>query len=294
MFLFKVSYRRFVIRQGYYINGAFLYPSDTVGNFFKKNYGLGSQISTRFEERFETFRHIKIEDQEEYKLKSLDSFLYSFVPAMADYKSRLGLGILFLDLISTYRGWRHSKGLPVRGQRTWSNAWSCYRSNLILREVKLKIAKKYYGNLPENEINMAFLAEDINSLWRIQWEHEWKSAKKRLKLSEKNSKKSPIKVDLASMAQGNIIVDNITKKKLKANRRKRTVQKNVFTLGFDPGFTKFVLKNVDDLNKQNKTTLAMLSTSKTTKKIVVKKKIDVKATKIAHKTKKKNKKSLWE
>ena len=94
------------------------------------------------------------------------------------------------------------------------------------------------------------------------------------------------------MAQGNIIVDNITKKKPKANRRKRTIQKNVFTLGFDPGFTKFVLKNVDGLNKQNKTTLAMLSTSKTTKKIVVKKKIDVKATKIAHKIKKKNKKSL--
>jgi hypothetical protein len=33
-----------------------------------------------------------------------------------------------------------------------------------MREVKLKIAKKFYGNVPLNEINMAYLAEDINSL----------------------------------------------------------------------------------------------------------------------------------
>lgn len=213
---------------------------------------------------------------------------------MGDYKSKIQTNILFLDLISTYRGWRHSRGLPVRGQRTWSNAWSTYRSNLILREVKLLLAKKFYGNVPENEINMAYLAEDINSLWKVQWEHEWKIAKKKLKLSERTNKRTPIKVDLPAMAQANIITDNLTHKKLKANKKKRITQKNVFTLGFDPGFTKFVLKNCHDPIRIKGSGLTLSSTNKTSKKIVSKKKIDIKAVKIAHKTKKKNKKSLWD
>ncbi len=213
---------------------------------------------------------------------------------MGDYKSRLQVSILFLDLISSYRGWRHGRGLPVRGQRTWSNAWSSYRSNLILREIKLKIAKKFYGNMPENEINMAYLAEDINSLWKVQWEHEWKTAKKRLKILERGNKRTPVKIDLVSMAQGNIITDDLTQKKLKANKKKRIIQKNVFTLGFDPGFTKFVLQNCHNPIKGGIFGGAVMNTPKTFKKVVTKKKIDIKAQKIAHKTKKKNKKSLWD
>jgi len=146
--------------------------------------------------------------------------------------------------------------------------------------------------LPEHEINMAYLAEDINNLWKVQWEHEWKAAKKRLKISERNNKKNPIKIDLASMAQGNIILDDITKKKLKANRKKRIIQKNVFTLGFDSGFTKFVLRNYNNLTKQGQVNATLLSPTKGLRKIVTKKKIDVKAEKIAHKTRKKSKKSL--
>ena len=31
---------------------------------------------------------------------------------------RLLINIYLLELLGTYRGWRHSRGLPVRGQRT--------------------------------------------------------------------------------------------------------------------------------------------------------------------------------
>jgi hypothetical protein len=162
-----------------------------------------------------------------------------------------------------------------------------------MREVKLKIAKKFYGNLPPSEINMAYLAEDINLLWKAQWDNEWKAAKKKIKLAEKKNSRTPMKIDLASMAKNNIILDDVTNKKLKANKKKRVVQKNVFTLGFDPGFTRFVLKSYNTIVRS--TYPVMLVETKTkTKKSPIKKKIDIKAQKLAHKKKKKSKKSVWD
>jgi hypothetical protein len=108
------------------------------------------------------------------------------------------------------------------------------------------------------------------------------------------NKNTPIKIDLKSMSENIIITDDITKKKLKANKKKRVVQKNVFTLGFDIGFTKFVLKNYHQLNKSNNLNATILTNSKSTKKASTKKKVDIKIKKQTHKTKKKNKKSIWD
>ena len=43
------------------------------------------------------------------------------------------LNILRLYLIKSYRGRCHALGKPVRGQRTWSNAWNSYKVNKTLR-----------------------------------------------------------------------------------------------------------------------------------------------------------------
>jgi len=49
-------------------------------------------------------------------------------------------------LIKVYKGKCHLVGKPVRGQRTWSNAWTSFKRNLILRkfvsEIKLKLSKE--------------------------------------------------------------------------------------------------------------------------------------------------------
>lgn len=53
--------------------------------------------------------------------------------------------IIRLYLIKSYKGRCHAIGKPVRGQRTWSNAWTSYNINKILRkfiaETKLKSRK---------------------------------------------------------------------------------------------------------------------------------------------------------
>jgi len=138
----------------------------------------------------------------------------------------------------SYRGWRHSRGLPVRGQRTWTNAWSVYRNNLILREYKLLLAKRLYGNLPSDNLNVIHLAEQVNLLWKLQWENEWNEVRKKRLLAAKSNFQAT-SVDLVSMSKG--IVDNSGNKKLK-KKTKSLFNKNVFTLGFDAGFTKALIK----------------------------------------------------
>lgn len=173
-----------------------------------------------------------------YKWVILLKTLTNIVPLNRSVKDRLLLNIFYLDLIMSYRGWRHSRGLPVRGQRTWTNAWTVYRSNLILREYKIIIAKRLYGSLPLDDLSVAYLAEQTNLLWKLQWENEWKEAKKKRLLILKSNTKAT-SVDLYSMSKG--IVDNSYNKKSK-KKVKSHFGKNLFTLGFDPGFTKALIK----------------------------------------------------
>jgi len=158
---------------------------------------------------------------------------------------RLLINIYLLELLGTYRGWRHSRGLPVRGQRTWSNGWSAYRANTILREYKIQIVRRLYGQNFSNEYYTAYLAEEVNNMWRLQWEREWRDARKKRFMASKNNIHS-VNVDLAAMAK--MQVGGSLKKK-DQSVKKTKVKKNCFVLGFDPGFTKLLLRN--SVNEQS-------------------------------------------
>lgn len=154
--------------------------------------------------------------------------LNSIVPDNKDLGKRSTFNIFMLDLINSYRGLRHAFGLPARGQRTWSNAWSSYRSNLTLRQFKIKLSKRLYTSITINELNIAYLAETINNLWKLQWDNEWKKAKRHRQVQAKKSR-NLYNVDLKAIASANVSVRDDKKK---AN----------YVIGFDPGFTKYVLK----------------------------------------------------
>ena len=203
--------------------------------------------------------------------------------------NKLVSNILLLDVLGTYRGWRHLKGYPVRGQRTWSNGWSVYRSNLVLRETRLKIAKDIYNIHSVNDLNIILLAEQINLMWKLQWNYEWVQAKKRRldtigekleSFGSRRRKKGLFKVDLLGLSQLNF--ENISKRK-KANMRKRTYNKNYISLGFDPGFTRTLL--VGSKNAKKTTNVATSVIFKNTVEAKVKK--NKKARAIKAKVKKK-------
>jgi hypothetical protein len=210
--------------------------------------------------------------------------------------SKWMMNIYILDLLQTYKGWRHSKGLPVRGQRTWTNGWSSFKTNLILRNFKIKIAKNIYRQVPISEMNTMYLAEQINAMWKIQWEHEWAKAKSS-RLEAVKSGKS-IKADLVGMAKGNIVspqkFDKMSKK------QKQTVKKDTFSLGFDPGFTKKLIdslyraQSLEKTRGKKKTKLSVIDPEEKKSKKIKRKKIDEKTKKLKHRLKKKSKKSVWD
>lgn len=142
------------------------------------------------------------------------------------------MNIFFLDLINTYRGWRHSVGLPVRGQRTWSNANTVYKNNLNLRYFKMNLIKKLYNTVSNQTVNLIYSAEQFNLLWKLQWELEWKEAKKKKVFFLK-------KKHIRDQISLNSIVEN---QNLNMKDKKVAYSNKNFSFGYDKGFTKMLLK----------------------------------------------------
>lgn len=218
------------------------------------------------------------------------------IPNFDRLNNKLILNIYCLDLISTYRGWRHSRSLPVRGQRTWSNGWTASKLNNFLKTLKIKKGYSTYGNLPSWEIYTAILAEQVNKVWRTQWFREWSLAKKnRLKTKVH---RNVYRVDLFSMSQGNVM--SPVKFARLSKKKQQAFNKNHFSLGFDLGFTKSLLHQVYELRsagkKLKRTSPVIFHKSDLSwkKKTNKKKKIDIKVKKAAHVAKKKSKKSAWD
>jgi hypothetical protein len=104
-----------------------------------------------------------------------------------------------------------------------------------------------------------------------------------------------IKIDLFAMANNQIM--NPMKFKKMTKKQKQSFKKNHFSLGFDPGFTKSLLKDlynsrIDPDHKSDSGSKLIFRKSESKKKRVVKKKIDIKTKKLAHESKKKKKKSV--
>lgn len=206
------------------------YSSFSISEFFFKYicYGFSYKLYTLTLLRLESRVEKKLKDYKTSKTVAVYKLLTSVSPENKDLKKKQLFNIFVLDLINSYRGLRHAFGLPVRGQRTWTNAWSCYKSNLVLRQFKIKLSKRLYTSITLNDLNIAYLAEQINNLWRIQWDNEWKKARHQRQGQAKKSRNF-YNVDLKTIASANVSVSS--KKK----------NKN-YLVGFDPGFTKYVMK----------------------------------------------------
>ena len=200
-------------------NGSNLEYGLSLNYLKKKNYGIGFFFLKFLNSRFELNFNSSIASFYFNQWVCLHKFLISIVPKDSSFKKRKLLNIFFLDVINSYKGWRHSHGLPVRGQRTWTNANSSYKSNVTLRYFKINSAKRIYGSSSIHETTVAYFAEQINLLWKLQWEKEWLSAKKkRTQIFKK--KTGSYKIDLYSMAKGQVSSgDSLSSKK--KNKKKK-------------------------------------------------------------------------
>ncbi len=84
-------------------------------------YGIGRQMSRRILEQAGISFDMKVNEWNDDQLSALRKLISEEVKTEGELRSQVQLNIKRLMDIGCYRGLRHRKGLPVRGQRTKNN-----------------------------------------------------------------------------------------------------------------------------------------------------------------------------
>jgi len=93
----------------------------------QKIYGIGNTRAKLVCEVSETKPSTKIKDLDEKQLASIRKFINEEYVVEGDLRREVALNIKSLMDLGCYRGRRHRMSLPVRGQKTKTNAKTCKR-----------------------------------------------------------------------------------------------------------------------------------------------------------------------
>ena len=98
-------------------------------------YGIGIQTSKKILTQLQIDHNIKVSDLSESNISSLRDILETEEFKLeGDLIRLISLNIKRLIDINSFRGRRHLKGLPVRGQRTRTNNRTSRRQGLFIRK----------------------------------------------------------------------------------------------------------------------------------------------------------------
>lgn len=85
-------------------------------------YGIGRPSSQKILEKANINRDTKSDDLTDAQLNSIRQIIDTHFKVEGDLRSEISMSIKRLMDLGCYRGLRHRRGLPVRGQRTHTNA----------------------------------------------------------------------------------------------------------------------------------------------------------------------------
>lgn len=85
-------------------------------------YGIGPATSRKICEATGLSLDIRVKDLTEDQVAKLRNYIEHNLSVEGELKSKVSMNIKKLNEIGCYRGIRHRKGLPVRGQSTKNNA----------------------------------------------------------------------------------------------------------------------------------------------------------------------------
>ena len=85
-------------------------------------FGIGRTRSTKILEQAKVDRNTRVKDLSEDDVRKIRQIITDEGKVEGDLRKDVGLDIKRLMEINCYRGMRHRRGLPVRGQRTHTNA----------------------------------------------------------------------------------------------------------------------------------------------------------------------------
>lgn len=85
-------------------------------------HGVGKKTSEKILEALKISPNLKTDQMDENLVAKIRDFIERNVTVEGELRRRTAMNIKRLIDLQSYRGLRHRKGLPVRGQRTRSNA----------------------------------------------------------------------------------------------------------------------------------------------------------------------------
>lgn len=85
-------------------------------------YGIGPSISRRILQKLDIDPNTKTDDLSETEVNSIRKVIDSEYKVEGELRTEISMNIKRLMDLGSYRGLRHRKSLPVRGQRTSTNA----------------------------------------------------------------------------------------------------------------------------------------------------------------------------
>lgn len=149
--------------KGYFFGGKLFYFNQTFEELFENAPGLGLKTKSLFAKRFELkyFLHnqktMDLIDYQQHSSKPMERAINVIFSQINTVNNQLPdvhrLAVIRLYLIKSYRGRCHALGKPVRGQRTWANAWNSYNTNTILRGFISETRRLLKQSAREEKIN---------------------------------------------------------------------------------------------------------------------------------------------
>lgn len=85
-------------------------------------FGIGPTTSKKILDQTKINPDIRVKDLSEVDLEKIRDYISKSIRVEGDLKMEVTQNIKRLKEINAYRGVRHGRGLPVRGQRTKTNA----------------------------------------------------------------------------------------------------------------------------------------------------------------------------
>ena len=85
-------------------------------------FGIGSSKAKEILDKSSIDENVKVEDWTDDNVRQISMIIQEEYKVEGELRSEVQMNIKRLMDIASYRGLRHRKGLPVRGQRTRTNA----------------------------------------------------------------------------------------------------------------------------------------------------------------------------
>lgn len=104
------------------IAGVDLPPNKRVDVSLRYLYGIGPSNSVKILSQAGISPEIKVKDLKETEVSKIREIIDKEYPVEGELRKEISMNIKRLIEVGTWRGQRHKRSLPVRGQRTRTNA----------------------------------------------------------------------------------------------------------------------------------------------------------------------------